>query len=129
MFAFLALGGKSVARATQKCKQEDFIDFLTEIRAINPEVLLIIILDNARIHKAKSVKDFCAVNSIILVYLPPYSPNLNPIEFVWKDVKKKLSQFYQTIGEEMKVKGEEITRQFLESRQDSYTKQWRESFL
>jgi transposase len=64
-----------------------------------------------------------------LVYLPPYSPNLNPIEFCWKDVQKKLSQFSQMTGKDFKLKGEEITQQFLECRQDSYTKHWREQFL
>jgi hypothetical protein len=32
-------------------------------------------------------------------------------------------------GEDFKLKGEEITQQFLECRQDSYTKHWREQFL
>jgi transposase len=129
LFGFLCLGGKSLARATQKCKPEDFLDFLQEIRSSNPDVFLIVILDNARIHRAKKVKNFCELNPIILVYLPPYSPNLNPIEFCWKDVQKKLSQFSQMTGEDFKLKGEEITQQFLECRQDSYTKHWREQFL
>ena len=129
LFGFLCLGGKSVVRATQKCKPEDFIAFLQKVRSSNPDVVLIIILDNARIHRAKNVKAFCEFNPIILVYLPPYSPNLNPIEFCWKDVKKNLSQFSQITGEEFKSKGEEIAQQFLDDRQDSYTKHWQEQFL
>jgi transposase len=30
-------------------------------------------------------------NDIELVYLPPYSPDLNPIEFIWKSVKRVIS--------------------------------------
>ena len=29
--------------------------------------------------------------NIILIYLPPYSPDLNPIEFIWKSIKRVLS--------------------------------------
>jgi len=91
----LCLGGKSIVKTAEKCKKEDFLDFLKELRKANQERILIIILDNAKIHKAKIVKEFCQKNKIILVYLPPYSPNLNPIEFMWKDLKKKLSEYYQ----------------------------------
>lgn len=129
LFGFLSLGGNQVVQATQKCKQDDFIKFLQQIRQANQDVILIIILDNASIHKAKKVKEFCFLHQIILVYLPPYSPNLNPIEFVWKDVKKQLSQFYQMIGTDFQSKGEEITQYFFESRQENYTQEWRKNFL
>jgi len=78
--------------------------------------------------KAKIVKEFCQKNQIILVYLPPYSPNLNPREFVWKDLKKKLSQYYLEKIENLKVIGQEITASLLELRQSTYTAKWREKF-
>ena len=93
-FACLYLGGKSGVKATEKCKQEDFLEFLKKLRQANFDRFLIIILDNAKIHKAKILREFCQKNKIIFVYLPPYSPDLNPIEFVWKDLKKKLSEYY-----------------------------------
>ena len=31
---------------------------------------------------------------ILLVFLPPYSPDLNPIEFIWKSVKRALSKVF-----------------------------------
>lgn len=49
-----------------------------------------IILDNARIHTAKIVKEACEILSINLVYLPPYCPFLSPIEDVWKDIKREI---------------------------------------
>ncbi len=94
-FGCLCLGGKSVVKAAKKCKKEDCWKFLKELRQANREKIMIIILDNAQIHKAKIVQEFCQENKIILVYLPPYSPNLNPIEFMWKDLKKRLSEYYQ----------------------------------
>lgn len=43
------------------------------------------ILDNARIHHAKLLNDFLEGNKscLELVFLPPYSPNLNKIEELW----------------------------------------------
>ena len=55
-----------------------------------------IVLDNARYQKCKLVQEFAESLKIELLYLPPYSPNLNLIERVWKFVKKKLlySKYY-----------------------------------
>jgi transposase len=50
---------------------------------------ILIVVDNARIHHAKVVKEYCEENKIHLVYLPPYSPNLNPIELLRKMIKKE----------------------------------------
>ncbi|PYE54092.1 putative transposase [Deinococcus yavapaiensis KR-236] len=50
---------------------------------------VVIVLDNAGIHKAKGVKDFVAEHArLSLVFMPPYAPELNPIERVWAYVKK-----------------------------------------
>jgi transposase len=43
-----------------------------------------IILDNAAAHKNHKVTDYLTKSRIRLHYLPPYSPNLNPIERLWK---------------------------------------------
>lgn len=103
--------------------------FLQKLREANFDRFLIIILDNAKIHKAKIIREFCQKNKIILVYLPPYSPNLNPIEFMWKDLKKKLSEYYQENVENLKIIGQAISDELLELRQFSYTAKWREKFL
>jgi transposase len=47
-----------------------------------------VILDNASIHKSKKVQKYCEERNIILVYLPPYSPDLNAIEPLWKKTKR-----------------------------------------
>lgn len=47
-----------------------------------------IVLDNASYHRAKVVRELAEALGIELLYLPPYSPNLNLIERVWKLVKK-----------------------------------------
>ncbi|MGT7579370.1 IS630 family transposase, partial [Escherichia coli] len=43
-----------------------------------------VILDGAGYHRSQLVKDWAEVVNIRLHYLPPYSPNLNPIERMWK---------------------------------------------
>jgi transposase len=64
---------------------------LRALREKNPdEKKILYILDNARYHHAKVVKALAAELEITLVYLPGYSPNLNPIERLWKFFKKKV---------------------------------------
>ena len=57
---------------------------------------LVIVLDNARYQKCKLVIQKAEELGIKLLYLPPYSPNLNLIERVWKFVKNEVlySQYY-----------------------------------
>lgn len=51
---------------------------------------LYVILDNARYHYSKKVREFVKGTKIRLVFLPSYSPNLNLIEPIWKFFKKKV---------------------------------------
>jgi putative transposase len=45
---------------------------------------IVVVLDNAAIHRAKAVSAFVrAQQRLALVYLPPYSPEFNPIDKVW----------------------------------------------
>lgn len=53
-----------------------------------------IVLDNARYQKCSDVKNLAASLGIELVFIPPYSPNLNVIERLWKFVKGKLRSKY-----------------------------------
>ena len=46
--------------------------------------------DNARYYRNKSVAKFLITSKIILHFLPPYSPNLNPIERLWKWMKERV---------------------------------------
>lgn len=53
-----------------------------------------IVLDNARYQKCELVTSLAKELGIDLVYIPPYSPNLNPIERLWKFTKGKLRVKY-----------------------------------
>jgi len=43
--------------------------------------------DNARIHHTKILKEFCYNNNIQLLYIPPYTPEFNPIELIFSILK------------------------------------------
>ena len=50
-----------------------------------------VVLDNARIHTARKVKELLkiwSVRGLFIFYLPPYSPHLNIIERLWKEMKQ-----------------------------------------
>ena len=62
-----------------------------------------VILDNAKYQHCAAVMDMAKKLVIELRFLPPYSPNLNLIERLWKYVKKELSTSYFTCFEEYKA--------------------------
>jgi len=55
--------------------------------------------DNAPVHKAYNVMDWLERHSIEVVDHSPYSPDLNPIEHVWVELKKGLHQQYPRIAD------------------------------
>ena len=44
-------------------------------------------MDNLRSHHVKEVRELLEAEGMIPLYLPPYSPDLNPIEKMWSKVK------------------------------------------
>lgn len=73
-------------------------DLLRKIAIVSADVPVTLVLDNARYQRCRLVQDLAAELQIELLYLPPYSPNLNLIERLWKFVKKKClySKYYET---------------------------------
>lgn len=69
-----------------------FCTFLEKIAGTYAESKcpITLILDNAKYQKCQSVFDKAAELGIELLYLPPYSPNLNLIERLWRFVKKQV---------------------------------------
>lgn len=69
-------------------RKEEFLEFCKMlIKDMNRPVFLI--LDNSQVHRSKILKEYAEQsNGMLTVYfLPPYSPDLNPDEWVWKNVK------------------------------------------
>ena len=49
-------------------------------------------MDNAAIHKSPKVRELIEKAGCNLIYLPPYSPDLNPIEKYWANMKEWIKQ-------------------------------------
>jgi len=47
----------------------------------------VVILDNASFHNKKRLKEYAAVYKVIVIFLPAYSPDYNPIEHIWANLK------------------------------------------
>jgi transposase len=64
-----------------------FLAFLHEILIPQLRPGQVIIMDNLKAHKVAGVTAACAEAEVSLLYLPPYSPDLSPIEECWSKVK------------------------------------------
>lgn len=64
-------------------------ELLHRLADLNLSLPLTVVLDNARYQRCALVNTTAAALNIELCFLPPYSPNLNLIERLWKFVKKK----------------------------------------
>lgn len=86
----------------ERQNQHVLIEILGELLKKRRKVLLL--LDNARWHKGQLVKKFLSEKRgrIKLVNFPPYSPELNPVEQCWREIKKKISNKFYNNTEEMK---------------------------
>jgi transposase len=67
-----------------------FLAFLREVLLPQLRPGQILLLDNLKAHKVAGVADACAAAGVRLLYLPPYSPDLSPIEECWSKVKTLL---------------------------------------
>ena len=86
-------------------KSPDVIRFLQHVLTHVPGEV-VVVLDNAGIHKSKAVTAFVAGEArLSLQYLPPYAPELNPIELVWAYVKRNvLGNFCARTLKELKAR-------------------------
>ena len=89
-------------RRYEKVNSDTIQQFFTELRGNDTTNQRIhIILDGAGYHRAKTVKDKAEALNIELHYLPPYSPNLNPIERLWKVMNEHVrnNRYFSTAKE------------------------------
>lgn len=87
-----------VIREDESINAQSTIKLLGEMLKAQPSGTLYIILDNAKYYRSAHVKEFLESNPRIeFVFLPPYSPNLNVIERLWKFFKKKTTynEYYE----------------------------------
>jgi transposase len=79
-----------------KCNGENTIQFLRRLKRWLPEseCQVVIIWDGASYHRSKIVQAEAAQLNFELLTLPGYSPDLNPIEGLWKWMREEVTQNY-----------------------------------
>ena len=65
------------------------------VPALKPGMVLII--DNASFHKSKRIIELIEAASCRIIFLPPYSPDFNPIEHYWATVKHAIKKAAENI--------------------------------
>lgn len=81
-------------KKSKKSDSSAFIWFLTQLCQRTPDQQIVIILDNASIHKSRKVKNYLKRHTNIHLFsLPTYSPEYNPVELFWKWIKPKVYGF------------------------------------
>jgi hypothetical protein len=90
--------------------------FLDQLASEYPDNLNVVQLDNGRFHHSSNLK---IPDNILLIFQPPYSPELNPIERVWQHIKQELSwEIYENldaIKEKVRAFIEDFSRETIAS--------------
>jgi len=58
----------------------------------------VVVMDNASIHKSERTRELIESVGCKLLFLPPYSPDLNPIEHFWAWLKQKIKSCIQNFN-------------------------------
>ena len=125
---FYALKGESISMSMKNGKSEEICRFLEEIKTKNKDYdAIVIVLDNASVHKSEIVKAKAEELNIYFVYLPAYSPQLNPIEYIWKSIKRIISTTHIESYEHMSNLINNAFSQF--SKSLSFASSWINYFL
>ncbi|WP_341758093.1 IS630 family transposase [Candidatus Tisiphia endosymbiont of Ditula angustiorana] len=70
------------------CNTELFNNWVEKFLIKELKAGQIVVLDNASFHKSKKTKELIESVGCKVIFLPPYSPDLNPIEKFWANMKK-----------------------------------------
>ena len=98
-----------------------FLMYIEEMLAPTLREGDIVVMDNLPAHKVKGVREAIEAKGAELRYLPPYSPDLNPIEMMWSKVKhlirkakaRKVRPLYRAIGQALRaVTAEELANYY-----------------
>jgi len=125
-FAFYSLNGNNLIEFKDCSRAESVCEFLEKIVEENKGKIIVLILDNSRAHHAKKTVNRVKKLGIILVFLPPYSPDLNPVEYIWKTIKREVSvRFIQSKEHLRNI----IKDEFMKVEKSlSFAKNWMETF-
>jgi transposase len=93
---------------------ETFLSFVRKVLKKYPRKEIFFVLDNVRFHHAKKVTEIFLkrVKRLHFIYLPSYSPDLNPQEWVWKQLRRETTHntYYEIFDDEIKAAKEFLQR-------------------
>jgi len=91
-------GMKFFTQEYETVDADAMLDFFKNLERTSNASTIYVILDNARSNKNKKLEGFLQTSKIKVRYLPPYSPNLNPIERLWKIMRetKLYNRYFET---------------------------------
>jgi transposase len=93
MLATLTLSGITAPMTINGAVDGDvFKVYVEQVLAPTLTASDIVIMDNLPAHKVAGIKELIEERGALLIYLPPYSPDLNPIEKCWSKIKTYLKK-------------------------------------
>jgi len=92
------------------CNAEVFETYLEKILLPAIEKGTTIVIDNASFHKSLKAKNLIKDAGCQLIYLPPYSPDLNPIENYWHKIKTAIRKKMRDTKESLEAAMESILK-------------------
>jgi len=111
IFGAMGRNGQLITLENEEFNSETFRLFLEKLlleaeigrKENGKKKKLLLVLDNARYHHAKILQPWLKEVSCVLelFFLPPYSPDLNPIEMLWKKTRRNVThnRFFDSINE------------------------------
>jgi len=121
----MLLNGNDVVLISDSAKTKDFVTLLYLVRRHNPKKPIVLVVDNAKIHSAERTIRTAVSLGIRLVFLPSYSPDLNPIEFSWRDCKRDLWLLGMN---KARISFKEIFMRYVKERKTSSSRHWLELY-
>ena len=110
----------------QRSRSEDVCEAFEAIGSANGSRPVIVILDDFMAHHSEKVAECAEESDIFRVFLPPYSPHLDPMEFIWKTLKRIVSKVRMISRDHMTgLLGNAFTE---EASKDTYFRYWTELF-
>lgn len=94
IYGAMGYNGQLIIQEVEKFNADSFKQYLeTILDKAKSENKILLVLDNARYHHAKKLKDYIESikDRLELFFLPPYSPEINPIEMLWKKTRRAVT--------------------------------------
>jgi transposase len=102
---------KVIVREDESINAQSTLSLIEKIMEQQATGMIYLIADNAKYYRSKTVRGFLEKHPRVkIIFLPPYSPNLNLIERLWKMIKKKVA--YNKYYEKFSVFRETIMETF-----------------